>query len=32
MFFYEIQAALRYVLYETWKDFLVFISVEEGLE
>jgi hypothetical protein len=32
MFFYEMQAALRYVLYETWRDFLVSIGAEDDLE
>jgi hypothetical protein len=32
MFFYEMQAALHYVLHETWQDFLVFITAEEDLE
>jgi hypothetical protein len=32
MFFYEMHAALRYVLHETWRDFLVFIRAEDDLE
>jgi hypothetical protein len=32
MFFYEMHAALRYVLHETWRDLMVFITVEEDLE
>jgi hypothetical protein len=32
MFFYEMQAALRCVLHETGRDFLVFITAEEDLE
>jgi hypothetical protein len=32
MFFYEMQAALRYVLHETWRDFMVFIGAEDDLE
>jgi hypothetical protein len=32
MFFYEMQAALRYVLHETWRDFMVFITADEDLE
>jgi hypothetical protein len=32
MFFYEMHAALRYVLHETRRDFLVFITAEEDLE
>jgi hypothetical protein len=31
-FFSEMQAALRYVLDETWRDFLVFITADEVLE
>jgi hypothetical protein len=29
MFFSALQAALRYVLHETWRDFLVFITADE---
>jgi hypothetical protein len=29
MFFSGMQAALRYVLHETWRDFLVFITAED---
>jgi 5-methylthioribose kinase len=32
MFFYEMQAALCYVLHETWQDFLVSIGAEDDLE
>jgi hypothetical protein len=32
MFFYEMQAALRYVLHETWRDFMVFITADEDME
>jgi hypothetical protein len=32
MFFYEMQAALHYVLHETWRDFLVFITADEDRE
>jgi hypothetical protein len=32
MFFYEMHAALRYVLHETWRDFLGFITADEDLE
>ncbi|MDR0377180.1 MAG: ISNCY family transposase, partial [Spirochaetaceae bacterium] len=32
MFFYEMHAALRYVLHETWRDFLVFITADEDME
>jgi hypothetical protein len=32
MFFSGMHAALRYVLHETWRDFLVFITAEEDLE
>jgi hypothetical protein len=32
MSFYEMHAALRYVLHETWRDFLGFITAEEDLE
>jgi hypothetical protein len=32
MFFYEMLAALRYVLHETWQDFLVSIGTEEDPE
>jgi hypothetical protein len=32
MFFYEMQAALRYVLHETWRDFMVSIGAEDDLE
>jgi hypothetical protein len=32
MFFYEMHAALRYALHETWRDFLVSITAEDDLE
>jgi hypothetical protein len=32
MFFSGMHAALRYALHETWRDFLVFITVDEDLE
>jgi hypothetical protein len=32
MFFSGMQAALRYVPHETWRDFPVFITAEEDLE
>jgi hypothetical protein len=32
MIFYEMHAALRYVLHETWQDFLDFITAEEDKE
>jgi hypothetical protein len=32
MFFSGMQAALRYVLHETWRYFLVFITADEDRE
>jgi hypothetical protein len=32
IFFSGIHAALRYVLHETWRDFLVFLTTGEDLE
>jgi hypothetical protein len=32
MFFSGMHAALRYVLHETWRDFLAFITTDEDLE
>jgi hypothetical protein len=32
MFFYHMQAALRYALHETWRDFLLFVRGENFID